>query len=83
MPLPPEQQVRYRRVRVRKRRWRSWDRPRHFMLSLLVGALVGLLLSISFEREYHSNSSVLAWSEPTPPKCPPVNCCLKSNQPYR
>jgi len=77
MPLLPEQQVRYRRVRVRKRRRRSWDRPHHFMLSIVVGTLVGLLLAAKVDREY--SSSVLAWSEPTPAKCLPVNCCLKPN----
>ena len=75
MPLPPEQQVRYRRVRVRRRRLRSWDRPRHLMLSIVLGACVGSLMSWNFFLEYEARPAVVTSADSIPPaKCPPVDC---------
>jgi hypothetical protein len=73
VPLPPQQQIRYRKVRVRvRRRPRSWDRPRHFILSILLGTCVGLLMTLDFVREYEQNPAKVVMGCDV--KCPPTRC---------
>jgi hypothetical protein len=82
MPAPPEPQIHYRRVRVRLRRHRSRDRRdrspdrvRHLILSVLLGACVGLLMALSFVRDYEQNiSKAVVSCDAVPVKCPPASC---------
>jgi hypothetical protein len=83
MPAPPEPQVHYRRVRVRlhrhrsrDRRDRSPDRLRHFILSVLLGACVGLLMTLGFVREYEQNTRALVRYDAASVNCPPGCCSL-------
>lgn len=76
MPLEAQQKVHYRRVRVRVRcRQRSWDRPHHFILSVLLGTCVGLLMTLDFVREYEQNpSKVVLDCDTALAKCAPTRC---------
>jgi hypothetical protein len=81
MPVPPQPQVYYRRVRIRLRRRsrdrdRSPDRLRHFILSVLLGACVGLLMTLGFVREYEQDTKAVVRSDASSVNCPPACCSL-------
>ena len=85
MPLPPELEVRFRRVRVRRRRIHgrhsSLDRRRHFILSIFLGTCTGLLMSLGFFLEYEQKpTKVVVHCEAASVKCLPSNCFLGPGQ---